>query len=105
MNCSTVQRVLLGFRSTIHGSSIWFFCREIEKEITILVATSGDTGSAVAHGFLNVGGVKIIILYPREKSAPCKKKQLTGMGGNITALEVQGTFDDCQKLVKQAFSR
>jgi len=80
-----------------------FFAERAEKEITILVATSGDTGSAVAHGFLNVVGVKVIILYPSGKVSPLQEKQLTGMGGNITALEVQGTFDDCQKLAKQAF--
>ncbi len=80
-----------------------FFAGRSQKEITILVATSGDTGSAVAHGFLNVGGVKVIILYPSGKVSPLQEKQLTGMGENITALEIQGTFDDCQTLVKQAF--
>lgn len=80
-----------------------FFAERAQKEITILVATSGDTGSAVAHGFLNVVGIKVIIHYPSGKVSPLQEKQLTGMGGNITALEVQGTFDDCQKLVKQAF--
>ncbi len=80
-----------------------FFVEKSQQKITILVATSGDTGSAVAHGFLNVNGVKVIILYPSGKVSPLQEKQLTGMGGNITALEVQGTFDDCQKLVKQAF--
>ncbi|MBI2415171.1 MAG: threonine synthase [Candidatus Kerfeldbacteria bacterium] len=80
-----------------------FFAERAQKEITILVATSGDTGSAVAHGFLNVIGVKVIILYPSGKVSPLQEKQLTGMGENITALEIQGTFDDCQKLAKQAF--
>ncbi len=74
-----------------------------KKEITILVATSGDTGSAVAHGFLGVKNIKVVILYPSGKVSPLQEKQLTGMGKNITALEVKGTFDDCQKLVKQAF--
>jgi len=80
-----------------------FFAEKSQQEITIIVATSGDTGSAVAHGFSNVNGVKVIILYPSGKVSSLQEKQLTGMGGNITALEVQGTFDDCQKLVKQAF--
>lgn len=80
-----------------------FFAEKSQQEITILVATSGDTGSAVAHGFLNVKGIKVIILYPSGKVSSLQEKQLTGMGGNVTALEVQGVFDDCQKLVKQAF--
>ncbi len=80
-----------------------FFAERVQKKITILVATSGDTGSAVAHGFLNVEGVKVIILYPSGKVSLLQEKQLTGMGGNITTVEIQGTFDDCQKLVKQAF--
>jgi len=80
-----------------------FFAEKSQQEITIIVATSGDTGSAVAHGFLNVKGIKVIILYPSGKVSPLQEKQLTGMGQNITALEVQGTFDDCQRLAKQAF--
>lgn len=80
-----------------------FFAEKSQQKITILVATSGDTGSAVAHGFLNIKGIKVIILYPSGKVSPLQEKQLTGMGGNVTALEVQGTFDDCQKLAKQAF--
>ena len=80
-----------------------FFAEKLQKEITILVATSGDTGSAVAHGFLNIKGIKVIILYPSGKVSPLQEKQLTGMGENVTALEIQGTFDDCQRLAKQAF--
>lgn len=80
-----------------------FFAEKSQQAITILVATSGDTGSAVAHGFLNVKGIKVVILYPSGKVSPLQEKQLTGMGGNVTALEVQGAFDDCQKLVKRAF--
>lgn len=80
-----------------------FFAEKSNQEITILTATSGDTGSAVAHGFLNVAGIKVVILYPSGKVSPLQEKQLTGMGGNITALEVLGTFDDCQTMVKQAF--
>lgn len=80
-----------------------YFLDRSQQAITILVATSGDTGSAVAHGFLNVPGVNVIILYPSGKVSDLQEKQLTTMGGNITALEVKGTFDDCQALVKQAF--
>jgi len=71
--------------------------------ITVLVATSGDTGGAVANGFYGVEGVEVVILYPSGKVSPVQEKQLTTLGGNIKALEVQGTFDDCQAMVKQAF--
>lgn len=80
-----------------------FFAEKSQKEITVLVATSGDTGSAVAHGFLNVKGIKVVILYPSGKVSLLQEKQLTGMGQNVKALEVKGTFDDCQRMVKQAF--
>ena len=73
------------------------------KEINILVATSGDTGSAVANGFYNVKGINVIILYPKGKVSEIQEKQLTTLDKNIYALEVDGTFDDCQKLVKTAF--
>ncbi|RMH64491.1 MAG: threonine synthase [Calditrichaeota bacterium] len=70
----------------------------------ILVATSGDTGSAVAHGFYNVPGVRVILLYPAGRVSPLQEKQMTTLGGNIIALEVDGVFDDCQRLVKSAFA-
>lgn len=73
------------------------------KEVTVLVATSGDTGGAVANGFLGVKGVKVVILYPSGKVSDIQEKQLTTLGKNISALEVNGTFDDCQKMVKTAF--
>ena len=73
------------------------------NEITVLVATSGDTGGAVANGFLGVKGVKVVILYPSGKVSDIQEKQLTTLGQNITALEVEGTFDDCQNMVKTAF--
>ncbi len=73
------------------------------KEIHILVATSGDTGSAVANGFLGVEGIRVHVLYPKGKVSPIQECQFTTLGGNITALEVDGTFDDCQALVKEAF--
>jgi threonine synthase len=70
----------------------------------VLVATSGDTGSAVAHGFLGVPGIRVVILYPSKRVSEVQEKQFTTLGENITALEVAGSFDDCQRLVKQAFS-
>ena len=73
------------------------------KKVTVLVATSGDTGSAVANGFFGVEGTEVVILYPTGKVSASQEKQLTTYGGNITALEVDGTFDDCQKMVKEAF--
>ncbi|PCJ93267.1 MAG: threonine synthase [Flavobacteriaceae bacterium] len=74
-----------------------------KQEVTVLVATSGDTGGAVANGFLGVDGVKVVILYPSGKVSDIQEKQLTTLGQNITAIEVDGTFDDCQKMVKTAF--
>ena len=73
------------------------------KEITVLVATSGDTGGAVADGFLDVKGINVIILYPSKKVSNIQEKQLTTLGKNISALEVNGTFDDCQEMVKKSF--
>lgn len=79
------------------------FAKEQNREITILVATSGDTGSAVANAFLNVPGTRVVVLYPSGKVSVAQEKQFTTLSGNITALEVNGTFDDCQRLVKQTF--
>lgn len=80
-----------------------YFNRDSEEEVTVLVATSGDTGGAVANGFLNAKGVKVVILYPSGKVSEIQEKQLTTLGNNITALEVDGVFDDCQDMVKTAF--
>ena len=80
-----------------------YFSSENTKDVTVLVATSGDTGGAVANGFLGVDGVKVVILYPSGKVSDIQEKQLTTLGKNITALEVEGTFDDCQNMVKTAF--
>jgi threonine synthase len=80
-----------------------YFLESEKQEINILVATSGDTGSAVAQGFLDMPGIKVTILYPSKKVSDIQEKQLTTLGKNITALEVSGTFDDCQRLVKEAF--
>ena len=74
-----------------------------EQRLTVLVATSGDTGSAVAQGFLNVSGVDVVILYPSGRISEIQEKQLTTAGFNVTALEVKGNFDDCQRMVKEAF--
>jgi threonine synthase len=81
-----------------------YFVRGETRALTVLVATSGDTGSAVAHGFLGVPGIRVVILYPSKRISEAQEKQFTTLGENITALEVAGTFDDCQRLVKQAFS-
>ncbi|WP_418509828.1 threonine synthase [Corallibacter sp.] len=80
-----------------------YFNKENTNQVTVLVATSGDTGGAVANGFLGVKGVNVIILYPSGKVSDIQEKQLTTLKKNITALEVNGTFDDCQDMVKQAF--
>ncbi|MFK7833492.1 MAG: threonine synthase [Winogradskyella sp.] len=80
-----------------------YFNKNNTNEVTVLVATSGDTGGAVANGFLGVKGVNVVILYPSGKVSDIQEKQLTTLGQNITALEVDGVFDDCQDMVKQAF--
>ncbi len=81
-----------------------YFMQHDQQKVTVLVATSGDTGGAVANGFYNVPGVEVVILYPSGKVSDVQEKQLTTLGGNIRALEVKGSFDDCQRMVKQAFS-
>ncbi|MCF6213432.1 MAG: threonine synthase [Flavobacteriaceae bacterium] len=80
-----------------------YFNKSNPNKVTVLVATSGDTGGAVANGFLGVKGVDVIILYPKGKVSDIQEKQLTTLGQNITAFEVNGTFDDCQAMVKKAF--
>ena len=81
-----------------------YFSKERADKVTVLVATSGDTGGAVANGFYNVKGVEVVILYPSGKVSSVQEKQLTTLGKNIHALEVNGSFDDCQQMVKQAFA-
>ncbi len=85
------------------GSLAYFIKKGNLGKVTVLVATSGDTGGAVANGFLGVEGINVVILYPKGKVSEIQEKQLTTLGQNITALEVTGTFDDCQDMVKQAF--
>lgn len=91
------------FGARFMARTIEYLLKYESKNITILVATSGDTGSAVANGFFNVDGINVVILFPKDKVSKIQEKQLTTLGKNITALEVDGTFDDCQNLVKQAF--
>ncbi len=80
-----------------------YFLRNQNEEVNILVATSGDTGSAVASGFYGIDGINVFLLYPSGKVSDIQEKQLTTFDKNITALEIEGTFDDCQRLVKAAF--
>lgn len=91
------------FGARFMSQLLGYFAGQQQKEITILVATSGDTGSAVANGFLDVPGTRVVVLYPSGKVSDIQERQFTTLGSNVTALEVEGTFDDCQKLVKQAF--
>lgn len=81
-----------------------YFLQDENKKVTVLAATSGDTGGAVAHGFYKAPGIDVVILYPKNRVSKVQEKQLTALGENITALEVGGSFDDCQNLVKQAFA-
>lgn len=85
------------------GSLGYFINKGSLGKVTVLVATSGDTGGAVANGFLDVEGIDVVILYPKGKVSEIQEKQLTTLGKNITALEVDGVFDDCQRMVKKAF--
>lgn len=107
----------LGVLELFHGPSLAFkdvgarymaammshFSKRNDKEVHILVATSGDTGGAVAMGFHNVPGVRVSILYPSGRVSDLQEKQLTTLGGNVQAFEIDGSFDDCQAIVKQAF--
>jgi len=85
------------------ANCLGYFSQGETTEVTVLVATSGDTGGAVANGFLGVDGVNVVILYPSGKVSDIQEKQLTTLGQNIVAMEVDGTFDDCQRMVKTAF--
>ena len=81
----------------------FFIKKQGQKDVNVLVATSGDTGSAVANGFLGVDGIRVFVLYPKGLVSEIQEKQFTVLGKNITAIEIDGTFDDCQRLVKSAF--
>jgi threonine synthase len=91
------------FGARFMSQMLGYFAKQQSQNIVILVATSGDTGSAVANGFLGVEGTRVVVLYPSGKVSEIQEKQFTTLGQNVTALEVEGTFDDCQRLVKQAF--
>ena len=91
------------FAARFMARTMQYFMQNQNLERTILVATSGDTGSAVANGFYKVDGIKVIILYPSGRVSKIQEQQLTTLGKNITTIEVQGSFDDCQKIVKTAF--
>jgi len=93
----------VGARFMARMLSYFILRRGLDREVNVLVATSGDTGGAVANGFLGVEGVKVFVLYPKGKVSPIQECQFTTLGRNITALEIDGTFDDCQALVKAAF--
>ena len=81
----------------------YFINKQTKEQINVLVATSGDTGSAVANGFLGIDGIHVYVLYPKGLVSPIQECQFTTLGKNITAIEIDGTFDDCQRLVKSAF--
>jgi threonine synthase len=91
------------FGAKFMSQLLGYFAKQQDREVVILVATSGDTGSAVANGFLGVKGTRVIVLYPSGKVSELQEKQFTTLGQNVTAIEVDGTFDDCQRLVKEAF--
>ncbi|MFH1852550.1 MAG: threonine synthase [Candidatus Neomarinimicrobiota bacterium] len=91
------------FAARFMARTMAYFQDRLGRELTVLVATSGDTGSAVAAGFYGIAGIRVVILYPAGRVSPLQEQQLTAWGGNVTALEIAGSFDDCQRLVKQAF--
>ncbi len=86
------------------AQALSYYLEQEQRETTILVATSGDTGSAVAHGFFNVPHIRVYVLYPSGKVSRLQEAQMTTLGGNIHAIEIDGTFDDCQSLVKQSLA-
>lgn len=92
------------FGARFMARTMAYLHRNDSSERTILVATSGDTGSAVARGFHNLNGMKVFLLYPSGRVSTIQEQQLTTLTGNVTALEIDGNFDDCQRLVKQAFA-
>jgi len=91
------------FGARFLAASMERFLRKEKRRITILVATSGDTGSAVAHAFHGMDNIQVVILYPSGRVSLLQEKQLTTLGGNVHALEVEGSFDDCQRMAKEAF--
>ena len=92
------------FAARFMGRALGRLVRERGQELLILTATSGDTGSAVAHAFLGVEGIKVLVLFPRTEVSDRQRKQMTTLGDNVSTISVEGKFDDCQALVKQAFA-
>ncbi len=92
------------FAARFMGRSLGRLVRERNRELLILTATSGDTGSAVAHAFLGVEGIRVLVLFPREEVSDRQRKQMTTLGDNVATISVEGKFDDCQALVKRAFA-
>lgn len=92
------------FGAKFMAALMGLFLENDDKKLTILAATSGDTGSAVANGFLNAKNIDVVLLYPKGKVSYIQEKQLTTIGNNVVTLEIDGTFDDCQRLVKEAFN-
>ncbi len=91
------------FGASFLATAMEYFLKQGAQKAVILTATSGDTGSAVAQAFYNKANIEVVILYPSGRVSPLQEKQLTSLGGNISALEVEGSFDDCQRMVKKAF--
>jgi threonine synthase len=91
------------FGARFMAQAFSYFRRNEERPLHILVATSGDTGGAVADGFFDIEGISVTVLYPKGRVSPLQERQIAGLGGNISALAVEGSFDDCQALVKAAF--
>lgn len=92
------------FAARMMARLMQYFMKKKDREITILTATSGDTGSAVAQAFFGLSNIKVVVLFPKDEVSERQRKQMTTLGGNITAIAVSGKFDDCQAIVKEAFS-
>ena len=92
------------FAARMMARMMRYFLEQEKSELVILTATSGDTGSAVAHAFHNVDRIHMVVLFPRTEVSDRQRKQMTTLGGNVTVISVEGKFDDCQAMVKRAFS-
>ena len=92
------------FAARLMARLMQYYLKRENREITILTATSGDTGSAVAHAFYGLDNVRVVVLFPRNEVSDRQRKQMTTLQKNITAIAIDGKFDDCQAMVKQAFS-
>jgi len=92
------------FAARLMARQMQYFMKKQKKNIVILVATSGDTGSAVAHAFAGLENIKVVVLFPKDEVTERQRKQMTTLGRNVTAVGVSGKFDDCQAMAKMAFS-